>query len=207
MRIIIVEDKGGNVLQFITNTVREAELIICGLKLLLERECAKVGPRSDAQSGDLIGENEATVDNTPSSKMKGLRISELSISSSVASDSSDDETQGTDIPEGRQSWSQVPSRGHLKMEANPHHLRKDASRSTSQRGSTQEGPTYQYGELIIADISSNFKLDIPLALCRALVLDSSSPVMKRWEINRGDTNYSKTGKIPNIDILNITLLF
>ena len=201
MRIIIVEDKGGNVLQFITNTVREAELIICGLKLLLERECARVGPRGNAPLEDLTGGNEAALDNTQSSKMKGLRISELSVSSSGASDSSDDETQGTDIPEGRQSWSQVPSRGHLKMEANPHHLSKDAPRSTSsRRDSAHEGPTYQFGELLIADISSNFKLDIPLALCRALILDSNSPLMNRWEINRGDTNYSKTGKIPNIYI-------
>lgn len=192
MRIITVEDKDGNVLQFITNTVREAELIMCGLKLLIERERARIGRRGGTPLNKSSGKSEATVGNTPSSKMKGLRISELSISSSAVSDSSDDETQGTDIPEGKQSWSQVPSRGHLKMEANPHQFSKDVPTSSSKRDSAQEGPTYHYGQLLIADISSNFKLDIPLALYRALILDSNSPLMNRWEASRGDSNYTKT---------------
>lgn len=199
MRIIIVEAKDGNALQFITNTVREAELIFCGLKMLLERECAIIGRRSGIPSEELSGNIAAAVDNTSSSKMKSLRISELSISSSATSDSSDNETQGTDIPEGRQSWSQVPSRGHLKMEANANQSRKDVPSSMMKRDNVQEGPIYHYGQLLIANISSNFKLDIPLALYRALMLDSKSPLMNRWETNRGDLNYSKTGKSRNIN--------
>lgn len=192
MRVIIVEDKNGSLLQFITNTVREAELIFCGLKLLLERETHRVGLRGGVPLGSLSELEKDVYNNSSVFNNNNQKVSNLSLSSSATSDSSDDETQGTDIPEGRQSWSQVPSRGHLK--ANAHHFNDKPILPPQGQDEAEEDPKYRYGQLLLSDLVTDVLLDIPLALCRALILDSTSPLIKKWEINRGDSNYSKTGK-------------
>lgn len=45
LRIISIQDVSGTSLLFLANNFREAELLVCGLKLLLERETARLGVR------------------------------------------------------------------------------------------------------------------------------------------------------------------
>jgi len=83
------------------------------------------------------------------------------------------------VPEGRQSWSQLPGRNFMKQMA---------SSTTSPRAQTQT-PVYELGKVIHTDIATNISLPLPLALCRVLFLDSSSPVNKTWETGRADSDY------------------
>jgi hypothetical protein len=45
LRVISIQDISGTSLLFLANNFREAELLFCGLKLLLERETARFGVR------------------------------------------------------------------------------------------------------------------------------------------------------------------
>jgi hypothetical protein len=51
--------------------------------------------------------------------------------------------------------------------------------------------TYTFGELLVRDITVGVELPLPLAVCRALLLDSMSPVITKWEAERGDSGYVK----------------
>jgi len=83
------------------------------------------------------------------------------------------------VPEGRQSWSELPGRNYMKQMANT---------TTSPRSQTLT-PTYELGKVICTDIATNISLPLPLALCRVLFLDSTSPVNKIWETGRADSDY------------------
>lgn len=245
----MIEIKGtkGRTLLFIANTMREAELISCGLKLLLERETSRVGVRGGIPIQKLSGASPSTVvwkgnnnnhsvtdpflntkeeqapspvhstniDIFPSIGSSAGGDSRSNLGSSNWSSSENDESDGVPdirVPEGRTSWSQVPTRNHLRKSAQGQHdflLSQEESivtppcilpspiKSVGAAPLNMNGektkPIYSHGELKIADISSDVLIPIPLPLCRALLLDSSSPLMQRWEIDRGDSNYSKTG--------------
>jgi len=45
LRVISIQDVSGTSLLFLANNFREAELLVCGLKLLLEKETARLGVR------------------------------------------------------------------------------------------------------------------------------------------------------------------
>lgn len=53
-------------------------------------------------------------------------------------------------------------------------------------------PHYVYGQQVVRDVARNVRLPLPLPLCRVLLLDSTSPVMRKWESNRGDKNFDKS---------------
>lgn len=82
------------------------------------------------------------------------------------------------VPEGRQSWSQVPGRNKMK---------EIASGAINSREHPQY-PTYELGKPVCTDIATNISLPLPLSLCRVLILDSSSPVNRQWETGRADTD-------------------
>ena len=97
------------------------------------------------------------------------------------------------MPEGHQSWSQVPARQHLRLEASKmEHMTNNDPISPQMSVAQHESPTYSHGEQLHTDIATNIMIPLPLPLCRALFLDSQSPLVQRWEFERGDTKYSKT---------------
>jgi len=51
-------------------------------------------------------------------------------------------------------------------------------------------PRYVQGQVVHKEFASNVTVPLPLPLCKALFLDNNSPLIKQWEIDRGDTNYS-----------------
>lgn len=57
---------------------------------------------------------------------------------------------------------------------------------------TRNGTKYVHGQLIVRDIATNIHLPLPLPLCRVLLLDSSSPVIEKWEDDRGDKHFTRT---------------
>ena len=134
-RGIEIIDKHGHVLQFITNTVREAELLSCGLKLLLERETIRIGERGGVSLDKLGGiaplsppKRDSTVKAVISTKSDHLSQNEPTrrdyerseVSTEYSSSENEDDNESVhdaNVPEGRQSWSQVPARQHLRMEA------------------------------------------------------------------------------------------
>lgn len=78
------------------------------------------------------------------------------------------------VPEGRHSWSQVPSRNHMR----------DAAESALN---STEIPIYVLGKEIRSHIAANVYIPLPLPLCRVLLLDCNSPVNKGWGKARGDS--------------------
>ena len=55
----------------------------------------------------------------------------------------------------------------------------------------RECPKYIYGQAVKTELLRDVTLPLPLPICRALFLDSTSPIMNRWEAERGDMNYAK----------------
>ena len=53
-------------------------------------------------------------------------------------------------------------------------------------------PPYIHGQLLVRDIAKKVRLPLPLPLCRVLLLDSTSPVISRWESDRGDRAFEHT---------------
>ena len=90
-------------------------------------------------------------------------------------------------PEGRKNWGAVPGRAYMRDQTGP-------SFSTDIRNDSHLSgiPKYSHGQLLVRDIATRVQLPLPLPLCRVLLLDSSSPVISKWETDRGDTNFSKT---------------
>jgi hypothetical protein len=86
------------------------------------------------------------------------------------------------VPEGRKSWGEVPGRDYMRGQA--------AADQVERR--SQGIPKYVHGQLLVRDIATDVELPLPLPLCRVLLLDSTSPVITKWEKDRGDSNFSKT---------------
>ena len=55
LRVISIKDVSGTSLLFLANNFREAELLLCGLKLLLERETGRLGVRGGRPLSSLGG--------------------------------------------------------------------------------------------------------------------------------------------------------
>ena len=216
LRIVSIQDVTGRSLLFLASTNREAELLVCGLKLLLECESARLGVRGGMQLNKLGGEigkgalspsaargsfkvRGSSRDKSGQAKTRHLSQQGYSSigehgSSSDSSDNNDerDELFARDnsakinnrhqVPEGRSSWSQVPSRNRM---------REIADSATSPRNHTQI-PPYVLGKEVSSHIVTDIYLPLPIPLCRVLFLDSSSPVNKAWENGRGDIDYQRT---------------
>jgi hypothetical protein len=110
------------------------------------------------------------------------------------------------VPEGRKSWSQVPARSFLRDQASGAPEVKSPAKLNVKPSSTfipktipppekkdDIQPIYAHGELLIRDISTDVMLPLPLPLSRVLLLDSSSPVITKWEADRGDVKFVKGG--------------
>ena len=229
LRVIAIRDVTGKSMLFLAESNGEAELLFCGLKLLLESETTRLsvrggvplnklggklgkgaltpqtargsltssrgsGRRSDRPGpskntrqtpkrtkGDLDDRSKYSSFGDPGTSSDESSETDGDVSSpSRESDERDKFGSRTQVPEGRQSWSQMPGRSAM---------RQMASGVVSPRAVPQAPPTYELGKAVRTDIATNVSFSLPLALCRVLFLDSSSPVNKAWESSRSDTNY------------------
>lgn len=207
---------------FIAGSNHEAELLVCGLKLLLECESARLGVRGgvplnklggklskgavspSSARGSLKSPPRARSEKTKRRQMTSQAKADLDDRSKYSSigepgSSSDSDNNEEDaefakqaeaaklsdhhvVPEHRSSWSQVPSRSYMRQAA-------DTSSPRRQQAKT---PTYELGKEICNDIATNVSLPMPLAICRVLFLDSTSPVINSWEGCRGDKDFRRT---------------
>ena len=72
LRVINIEDRNGSNLLFLANNVQEADLLTCGLKLLLERETSRLGIRGGISTDG--GKN-----NRNDTRMEGNSVSPISV--------------------------------------------------------------------------------------------------------------------------------
>lgn len=245
--IILIRDVFGNSLFFLTHSFQEAEIVMCGMKLLLEKETIRLGVRGGSRwrSNKRRSFISDDLDVTPMSPeaARGFATSSMNNPSIASSDdnrdllstsSSDSNTEGDSttylsspdkkkrVPDGRQSWSRVPARNYLKSQASPitfsdqetedNYLSTNGSSTLSKSPSKtsyfsdygnshsfsmpmqQTGcisPTFifEHGQNVVRDIAVNVQIPLPLPLCRILLLDSKSPVLGRWQADRGDFHY------------------
>jgi lipid-binding SYLF domain-containing protein len=208
-RVICLESSNDTQLVFLGNTVEETKRLYCGLKLLLEKETTRMGIRGGRADKNKSGrKHKGGI--ASALKSKNGKSSSLSASSSkhrksanssssmgYASSDIDDTDDGLydpsehyhastamtptskhyPLPEGWKSWGRVPGRSYMR----------------AQSTSTDDGyPTYSHGQLLIRDVCKTVLLPLPLPLCRVLLLDSSSPVVSKWETERGDSDFERT---------------
>jgi len=213
LRVISIQDVSGTSLLFLANNFREAELLVCGLKLLLERETARLGVRGGLPITALGGKNkdgamspaaargfrESPSRAQPAAKQRQrsrpIKKQSSGYDSSVIGDESllsgiDENLEGTGSPPEAQKkfskWSKQPGRDYMRGQAS-------SLVATDQSGLSEQGvPQYVHGQPIFRDIAKNVRLPLPLPLCRVLLLDSTSPVIKQWEKDRGDMDFDKT---------------
>jgi hypothetical protein len=213
LRVISIQDVSGTSLLFLANNFREAELLVCGLKLLLERETARLGVRGGLPITAFGGRNKEGAmspaaargfreapSNIPKeqknkSRKKPRERSNLSgyASSEAGEDSMISEIENTtkDIhgPGTEQKWnrwSKQPGRAYMRGQA--------AAQVENEENFVDEVgiPQYVHGQLIDKEIAQHVHFPLPLPLCRVLLLDSTSPVIQKWESDRGDQNFDKT---------------
>ncbi|KAL7543404.1 LOW QUALITY PROTEIN: hypothetical protein ACHAXR_012821, partial [Thalassiosira sp. AJA248-18] len=220
LRVLSIHDVTGKSMLFLANSNREAELLFCGLKLLLECETARLSVRGGVplnKLGGKLGKGALSpltargslksrsnrrdrseggkrnvsrrVKDDLDDRSKYSSFGEPGTSSDESNDDGDKDNEESQfaklsdrhkVPEGRQSWSQLPGRSAM---------RQMASGNASPRAQAQAPPTYELGKAICTDIATNISLPLSLALCRVLFLDSSSPVNKAWETGRADSDY------------------
>jgi hypothetical protein len=92
------------------------------------------------------------------------------------------------LPDDRRAWGNVPGRQYMRIQA-------AGLEQVNYQAGPQEPhglPQYVHGKALNRDLARNVRLPLPLPLCRVLLLDSSSPVIVKWENDRGDYNFEKT---------------
>lgn len=198
LRIISIQDVSGTQLLFVANNFREAELLICGLKLLLERETARLGVRGGLPLTAFGGRYlEGAMSPSAARGFRDVASSTPQIQRRMASDFTSDVDEGEDgvseildgnvlDPHGRRKWGSVPGRNYMRGQAAA--LIENDGHVLNEQGV----PQYAHGQQIVRDVAKNVRLPLPLPLCRVLLLDSTSPVIKAWERNRGDKSFEKT---------------
>jgi hypothetical protein len=166
LRIISIQDVSGTGLHLLANNFREAELLFCGLKLLLERETDRLGVRGGLPITALGGrKNDESMSPTAA---RGFREAPL-----------------TSPAEGNASqWSKLPGRNYMRGQA----FSFNDEDATEHHGI----PHYVHGKLLTKHLARLVRLELPLGVCRVLLLDSTSPVIDRWEEDRGDKNFEKS---------------
>ena len=195
LRVISIQDVSGTSLLFLANNFREAELLVCGLKLLLERETARLGVRGGLPLRAFGGmslegamspsaargfRDDPTMDTTTRTGRSSHRRTPSEISDALETE--DSEADNT----ARRNWGQVPGRNYMRGQA------AAVVESDDHTFNEQGVPHFVHGQQIIRELETNVRLPLPLPLCRVLLLDSSSPVIKTWERDRGDKGFEKT---------------
>lgn len=169
-RRVISLETSQHQLQFVAKTDQEAHVLMAGLKLLLESETKRCGVRGG------VGKDGGSP--KTNKRKKGKRNKQSGYASSEVEDNDDASAMSIgEMPESWRSWGRAPGRNYLRGQAS---------------ANDQGYPLYVHGQLLFRDIAKNVHLPLPLALCRVLLLDSSSKVISRWEKERGDLEFEKT---------------
>eukprot|EP00977_Amphora_coffeiformis_P016746 scaffold5296_cov163-Amphora_coffeaeformis.AAC.1 len=195
LRVISIQDAAGTSLLFLANNFREAELLVCGLKLLIERETTRLGVRGGMPKS-WFGVKKGDPGVSPSAA-RGFELpskNRMSPARRSGYNSSDVENEGASelgvraaLPDDRKTWGNVPGRQYMRVQAAG---LEEASKSL---GSKEHGvPQYIHGKQLSRELAKNVRLPLPLPLCRVLLLDSTSPVIRKWEHDRGDHNFEKS---------------
>jgi hypothetical protein len=192
LRVISIQDVSGANLLFLANNFREAELLVCGLKLLLERETARLGVRGGQPISALGGENS----NGAMSPATARGFREGPTGNRVHSSKSPSRKHVNSGERSRQSvienaaerklnrWGKQPGRDYMRLQAS------SSADLTSNQSKDEEIPLYVHGQAVVKGISRNVHIPFPIPLCRVLLLDSTSPLIKQWHKDRGDKNFT-----------------
>lgn len=205
LRLLSVEDVSGKSLIFIADSDTEAELLFCGLKLLLECETARLGVRGGvpineiggklrkdsltpaAARGGSLRSSNTSGRHDATKRLKDVKdVSKYSSFGEIGSSSDGDEILANEdqVPDEERKWSQaLPSPNRKES------VEKNVSPRAHVQVQTDESPTYVLGKEISNDVASNMTLPLPFDLCRLLLLDSASPLNQTWERERGDADY------------------
>ena len=58
--------------------------------------------------------------------------------------------------------------------------------------SSNASSKYADGKVFLIEITKGVPISVPLSTCRVLILDSRSPVIRPWELDRGDKNVKRS---------------
>ena len=161
LRAFSIKDVNGISFSFLVNSAKEAELLWCGLNILLHKETKRIGVRG----GSAI--EGARPEMTPATA-RGDAFRRRKRGGTVA-----DFENFIGDNSSFQGFGRVPGRSYLRTQAE----------------AFTDVPKYVHGQLLVRDLAKHIKLPLPLPLCRVLLLDSSSPVTSKWEADRGDSHY------------------
>jgi hypothetical protein len=200
LRVLAINDVTGKSILFLAESNREAELLFCGLKLLLECETVRLSVRGGVPLNKLGGKlgkgalSPASARGSLTSRFNRRSAGEVNNDRHPprrAKQDLDDRSKYSSFGEPGTSSDESVSddeNGSFKNKfctekhSDPYHTIQLASKEP-------QTPIYELGKAISTDIATNISLPVPLALCRVLFLDSLSPVNKTWETSRSDTDY------------------
>jgi lipid-binding SYLF domain-containing protein len=194
LRVISIQDVSGTNLLFLANNFREAELLVCGLKLLLERETTRLGVRGGLPISALGGrKSEGAM--SPAAARGFREIMSTTGEKRPANASS--RNSNDSLAKSRQAiiekaadrklkagnWGKQPGRDYMRGQAS------SGLESIEVESHKDEVPFYAHGQPIIKTIATDVRISLPIPLCRVLLLDSTSPVIAQWQQGRGDCNF------------------
>lgn len=180
-RRVITLDTAYNNFLFLTKSDQEACVLMSGIRILLELEAKRCGVRGGIGRDREPPRGSPSMNNANNNK-RNIKAKKRGRSSGHSgSDVEDNDDMSAvsiaSVQDGSKTWSRVPGRRFLRGHA-----------SANDHGY----PQYVLGQLLVRDIAKNIHLPLPLPLCRVLLLDSSSPVISKWEKVRGDQEFEKT---------------
>ncbi len=205
--MIKVEGADGKILLFITNNIPESEVIFSGLKLLVEKETSRLGIRGGKKVLEEEKDVMSLVEQAPEQN---------DVNQSAQADRT--ENDGVEDHEGNYVNNEVSTNlfNNGQVEAPIYNqptrtfeeqsFTMNASHASNSHGSVSSYDNsgefddsssrersqmrYVQGQVIHTQIVTNVSVPLPLPFCRALLLDSTSPLIEHWAINRGDFNFS-----------------
>ena len=195
LRVISIQDVSGTNLLFLANNFREAELLVCGLKLLLERETARLGVRGGLPISALGGKKSEGAMSPAAARgfreiASNVRDDRSATTSSRKANDSIVMSRQTIIEKAADrklnagNWGKQPGRDFMRGQASSNLELGDAE------SNKEDVPAYVHGQAITKTIAKNICIPLPIPLCRVLLLDSTSPVIAQWQKIRGDGNFN-----------------
>lgn len=197
LRLLSINDVTGKSILILAKSNKEAEVLFCGLKLLLECETARLSVRGGVTLNNLGGKQGKGA-LSPTNARGGLPLRGNRRNTSDAGtvprrgkEGLDDRSKyssfgdpGTDSDDSASGSKAVDNAKQSDRNLLPAHPRQLPSSVEPQ------SPMYDLGKAVYREIATNVSLSLPLAMCRVLFLDSMSPVIKSWEAGRSDTDFT-----------------
>ena len=193
--MISIQDVSGTNLLFLANNFREAELLVCGLKLLLERETARLGVRGGLPISALGGKKSEGAMSPAAAR--GFREISSTNGKTRSANTTSSRKPNESLVKSRQAviekavdrklnvgnWGTQPGRDFMRGQVS------SGLESFETESRKDEVPFFVHGQPIVKTIAKNICIPLPIPLCRVLLLDSTSPVVAQWQQGRGDNNF------------------